>query len=77
METMKEIFEAEQQMIALKEVGKIEESALLGFEMLKAMTHLPMIERESYQYCFNKITQEQFFQHVIQTASKMLNPYRS
>jgi hypothetical protein len=38
METMKQIFQGEKDMLDLKEQGKIEESALVGFEIIKAFS---------------------------------------
>ena len=76
METMSDVYKGEEQMLSLKEEGKLEESAKIGVQIIKAFSHFPMIEREAYKVCFNEISKEEFYEHVITIAKKIVNEYK-
>lgn len=77
METMEEVFKGEAEMHSLKGEGKLEESARIGREILQGFRHLSLIEREAYKVCFNEMTKEEFYEHVIKVAIKVVNEFRS
>lgn len=76
MDTMEEAFQIEKEMVLLEEEGNLKESSLLGMKIIKGFTHTPMIEKESFQCCFNEISQEDFYKHVIKTAKWIINQYK-
>lgn len=75
--TMKQAKVAEEEMKELEKEGKIQEAAKIGMEIIQGFMHLPLIEKEAYQACFDIITKEQFYSHVIDKAVWCMTNYSS
>lgn len=74
--TVSESKEAGKRMNQLKEEGKLKESALIGYAILKGYLHTALVERQMVKVAFGELNPKKFYEHVIQQANKTLKEFQ-
>lgn len=75
LETMNDVRKSAKKMEEFFADKQYEQAAREGMQIVQSFSHLPLIEREAYQVCFNQMSQEDFYKHVVTQAQWIVGQY--
>lgn len=77
LESMNDVRKSAKKMESLFADNNYELAAREGMQIIGAFTHHALIEREAYKVCFNEMSQEDFYKHVVKQAKIIVERFNS